>query len=231
MKTIGILGGMSWESTTIYYRLINEGIKEHLGGLHSAKILLYSFDFAEIEALQAAGEWDKSGELLAKVSRNLQDAGADCLLIGTNTMHLVADQVQAALDIPLLHIADATGTALQADDIKKAGLLGTRFTMEQDFNRKRIADKFGIEVIIPPEQQRETVHQVIYNELVLGKIKDASRAAYLEVIDALSEQGAEAIILGCTEIPMLVTPQHTAISLYDTTAIHAAQAVQFAIAK
>jgi len=231
MKTIGILGGMSWESTTIYYRLINEGIKEHLGGLHSAKILLYSFDFAEIEALQAAGEWDKSGELLAKVSRNLQDAGADCLLIGTNTMHLVADQVQAALDIPLLHIADATGTALQADDIKKAGLLGTRFTMEQDFYRKRIADKFGIEVIIPPEQQRETVHQVIYNELVLGKIKDASRAAYLEVIDALSEQGAEAIILGCTEIPMLVTPQHTAISLYDTTAIHAAQAVQFAIAK
>ncbi len=231
MKTIGILGGMSWESTTIYYRLINEGIKEHLGGLHSAKILLYSFDFAEIEALQAAGEWDKSGELLAKVSRNLQDAGAACLLIGTNTMHLVADQVQAALDIPLLHIADATGTALQADDIKKAGLLGTRFTMEQDFYRKRIADKFGIEVIIPPEQQRETVHQVIYNELVLGKIKDASRAAYLEVIDALSEQGAEAIILGCTEIPMLVTPQHTAISLYDTTAIHAAQAVQFAIAK
>jgi len=231
MKTIGILGGMSWESTTIYCRLINEGIKEHLGGLHSAKILLYSFDFAEIEALQAAGEWDKSGELLAKVSRNLQDAGAACLLIGTNTMHLVADQVQAALDIPLLHIADATGTALQADDIKKAGLLGTRFTMEQDFYRKRIADKFGIEVIIPPEQQRETVHQVIYNELVLGKIKDASRAAYLEVIDALSEQGAEAIILGCTEIPMLVTPQHTAISLYDTTAIHAAQAVQFAIAK
>jgi aspartate racemase len=229
MKTIGLLGGMSWESTVSYYRALNEGVKAALGGFHSAKLCLYSVDFAEIERLQHAGDWDATAEILSRAARSVEAAGADFLLIGTNTMHKIAPEIEASISIPLLHIADATAQRLAADGIRRVGLLGTRFTMEQDFYKGRIAEGFGIEVLVPDASQRDLVHEVIYHELCLGQVKETSRQRYLELIESLREQGAEAVILGCTEIALLVRQSDTAVPLYDTTAIHAEEAVKWAL--
>ena len=230
MKTIGLIGGMSWESSLLYYRMINEGVKQHLGDLHSAKLLMYSVDFAPIEAMQHSGDWHGATAILADAARRLEAGGADFFLICTNTMHRVADAVQAAVDIPLLHIADATAEILQADGVKNIGLLGTAFTMELDFYRARIRDKYGINVVIPELHDRQIVHDIIYQELCQGLIDDDSRDVYLAIIDRLDEEvPIDGVILGCTEIGMLVKPQHTHITLYDTTRIHAAQAVERAL--
>ena len=231
MKTIGLLGGMSWESTLSYYQSKNQGVKAQLGGLHSAKIALYSVDFAEIEKLQHQGDWQQTAEILAQAAKGVQAAGADCLLICTNTMHKVAEQIQAEISIPILHIADATAEQLLADNIGKVGLLGTAFTMEQDFYKKRLVENYGIEVLVPDAQQRQRVHQIIYTELCLGTIKDKSRDEYLQIVDDLYQRGAQAVILGCTEIALLISPSHTHVPLYDTTAIHAQKAVEFALAE
>ncbi len=229
MKTIGMLGGMSWESTLSYYRALNLGVKSALGGLHSARILLNSVDFAQIEALQHEGRWDETALILADAAAALETAGADFLMICTNTMHKVAPQIQARISIPLLHIADATGSVLRKDGVKRVGLLGTRFTMEQDFYRERIQAQ-GIAVIVPDQSARDLVHGVIYEELCLGKIKAESKAKFLGIVDALAGAGAEAVILGCTEIALLIQQEDTQIPLYDTTAIHAEQAVLLALA-
>ncbi|GGK75501.1 aspartate/glutamate racemase family protein [Amphritea balenae] len=231
MKTIGMLGGMSWESTTSYYKAINEGIKAKLGGFHSAKIALYSVDFAEIETLQHQGDWQKTAEILMDAARSVEAGGADFLMICTNTMHKVASEIEACISIPLLHIADATAKQLLADGVKTVGLLGTAFTMEQDFYKGRLSDKYGINVIVPDSEQREVVHKVIYSELCQGTINHCSRQQYLDIIEQLQQQGAEAIILGCTEIALLVQQEHTAVPLYDTTEIHAAAAVALALQK
>lgn len=228
MKTIGLLGGMSWESTVGYYKAINEGIKQTLGGLHSAKIVLVSVDFAEIEACQARGDWETAGAMLAAGARQLKAAGAECLLICTNTMHKVADTITAATNLPLIHIADATAEVLVADKITRVGLLGTAFTMEQDFYSSRL-QTYGLDVVVPEKDDREIVHRVIYEELCLGQCFDSSRAAYLRIIENLRQQGAEAVILGCTEIGLLVNATDTDIPLLDTTAIHARKAVSFAL--
>ena len=226
MKTIGLLGGMSWESTATYYRLLNEGVRRRLGGLHSAKILLYSVDFAEIETLQAQGRWDEAGALLAGAAVSLEGAGAEQLLICTNTMHKVADRIMAEVSIPLLHIADATGSQIVADGIGTVGLLGTRFTMEEDFYRSVLEDSYGLRVIVPAQGDREVVDEVIFKELCVGTIAPESKDEYLRIARSLSDQGCGAIILGCTEISLLVTPRDTPLKLYDTTAIHAQQAVE-----
>ncbi|MDM8179276.1 MULTISPECIES: aspartate/glutamate racemase family protein [Marinobacter] len=228
MKTIGLLGGMSWESTQTYYRLINEGVKSRLGGLHSAKLVLYSVDFAEIEALQHQGDWPATARILSGAALSLENAGADFLMIGTNTMHKVAPEIEEAINIPLLHIADATAKVLTQDNIQRVGLLGTRFTMEQAFYRERL-EAAGIEVVTPDAPQRAEVHRVIYEELCQGEIQAPSREAYLAVINSLAEQGAQAVILGCTEIGLLIKQTDTPVPLYDTTAIHAAQAVNQAL--
>lgn len=230
MKCIGLLGGMSWESTVSYYQALNRGVRAQLGGLHSARVLLNSVDFAAIERLQHAGDWPATARLLAAEARKLQDGGADFLLIGTNTMHKVAPEIEVAIDIPLLHIADATAAKLQADGITRVGLLGTRFTMEQDFYKGRLQEKFGLEVLVPGEAQRERVHRIIYDELCLGEIRASSRAEYLAIIAGLAAAGAEAVILGCTEIALLVGDARAAAPLYDTTAIHAEAAVALALA-
>ncbi|PCI82158.1 MAG: aspartate racemase [SAR86 cluster bacterium] len=224
-KTIGLLGGMSWESTATYYRELNEGIKAKLGGLHSAKICLVSVDFAEIERLQHNEDWDGTAVILSEAAAAIEKGGADFLLICTNTMHKVAPQIEANISIPILHIADATAEKLREAGIKKVGLLGTRFTMEEDFYKSRLVEKYGIDVIVPNKPERDDVHAVIYNELCLGTIDENSRERYLKIIDQLTENGAEAVILGCTEIALLVQQSHTATPLYDTTAIHAEQAV------
>ncbi|SHO54354.1 aspartate/glutamate racemase family protein [Vibrio quintilis] len=229
MKTIGLLGGMSWESTLGYYQLINEGIKEKLGGLHSAQIALYSVDFDPIEKLQHAGKWDETAGILSAAAKNIEAGGADFLLICTNTMHKVAPEIEAEISIPLLHIADATAEVLLQDGIRTVGLLGTGFTMEQDFYKGRLKDKYGLDVLVPAKQDREIVHQVIYQELCLGRALPESKAAYLRIIEALAEQGAEAVILGCTEIGMLVSQADTKTRLLDTTRIHARKAVEFAV--
>ncbi|MCW8844727.1 MAG: aspartate/glutamate racemase family protein [Gammaproteobacteria bacterium] len=228
MKTIGLLGGMSWESTANYYRAINEEVKEKLGGLHSARIVLYSVDFEDIEKLQQQGDWVSAGEILLDAALKVQAAGADFLLICTNTMHRVAPQVEAGLDIPLLHIADATADALLVPGIRTVGLLGTAFTMEQDFYKGRLGRR-GLEVLVPDEADRVSVHQVIYQELCQGKILPESKAEFLRIIAALAQAGAEAVILGCTEIGMLVSHEDTEVLLFDTTAIHAHQAVEYAL--
>ncbi|TNC89335.1 MAG: aspartate/glutamate racemase [Thalassolituus sp.] len=228
MKTIGLLGGMSWESTQTYYRLLNEGVKTRLGGLHSAKIVLYSVDFAEIEALQHKGDWPATADILSGAALSVQNAGADFLVIGTNTMHKVATEIEQAIGIPLLHIADATAQALKADGISRVGLLGTRFTMEQAFYRDRL-EAAGIDVTTPDGSQRDEVHRVIYEELCRGKIKTDSRNAYLDIVSSLSSRGAQAVILGCTEIGLLIKQADTGVPLYDTTEIHAARAVAVAL--
>ncbi|MEM7030512.1 MAG: aspartate/glutamate racemase family protein [Chloroflexota bacterium] len=230
MKTIGLLGGMSWESTELYYRLINEGIKARLGGWHSAKIAMVSVDFHEIEEQQHAGDWDGAARILSTAAQNIEAAGADFLLICTNTMHKVAPQVQANINIPLLHLADATAERIKQAGIERVGLLGTNFTMEQDFYKGRLSEKYNLSVLIPDKADRDIVHRVIYDELCLGHVEDASRAEYLRIMQALQAKGAEAVIEGCTEIVMLVQQSHTDIPLFDTTAIHAEAAVQWALA-
>jgi aspartate racemase len=231
MKTIGLLGGMSWESTTTYYRLLNEGVRAARGGLHSAQILLRSVDFAPLEALQHAGDWDAIGDRLAQDARRVQAGGADFLLLCTNTMHKVAPVIEAAIDIPLLHIADATAEALKRQQVHTVGLLGTGFTMEQDFYTGRLTARHGIEVLVPEQEDRRLVHRVIYEELCLGRIEPASRREYLRILAALAGQGAQGVILGCTEIGLLVSQRDTPVPLFDTTAIHAAQAVALALAE
>ena len=230
MKTIGLLGGMSWESTQSYYRAINQAVREQLGGLHSAKIVLYSVDFAEIETLQVQGDWDNAGELLAAAASAVERAGADFLVICTNTMHKVAPAIAAGISLPILHIADATADELIAQGVTKVGLLGTRFTMEQAFYKDRLVAR-GIAVVVPDQDDRNHVNRVIYEELCLGTIKSDSRARYLDIICRLQLQGAEAVILGCTEIALLVQQSDTPVALFDTTAIHARQAVRLALAQ
>jgi aspartate racemase len=229
MKTIGLLGGMSWESTALYYQLINEGVKERLGGLHSARIALVSVDFQEIEELQQENEWAEAARVLSLAAGQIEAAGADFLLICTNTMHKVAGEVQAAIGIPILHIADATAGRIKSEGKKRVGLLGTNFTMEEAFYKGRLVDKHGLEVLIPPKRDRDMVHGIIYEELCLGRIEDRSRKEFLRIIENLRDQGAEGVIEGCTEIVMLVQQQDTDVPLYDTTAIHAQQAVVAAL--
>jgi aspartate racemase len=231
MKTIGLIGGMSWESTVPYYRQLNEGIKARRGGLHSAKVVLYSIDFHEIEHLQRDGDWNAAGALLADAARRVQAAGADLLVLCTNTMHKVAPQMEAAVSIPLLHIADATALAIAAAGHRRVGLLGTRFTMEQDFYRQRLQDLHGLQVLVPDAEDRDVVHDVIYDELCRGIIRDGSREAYRRIMDRLVARGAEAIILGCTEIGLLVGADDARVPLFDTTALHADAAVEAALAE
>ncbi|MDH3218494.1 MAG: aspartate/glutamate racemase family protein [Gammaproteobacteria bacterium] len=230
MKTIGLIGGMSWESSALYYRLINDAVNRRLGGLHSARMLLFSVDFAPVEALQHAGDWNGAAAVLVDAARRLEAGGAEFFLICTNTMHRVADEVAASVDIPLLHIADATGAVLQQDGVNRIGLLGTAFTMELDFYRDRISERFGIEVVIPELHDRQMVHDIIYQELCQGRVDAESREVYLAIIERLNQQGIDGVILGCTEIGMLIDQRHTDVRLYDTTAIHAEQAVIAAFA-
>lgn len=230
MKTIGLIGGMSWESTAEYYRIINEEVKQRLGGYHSAKLIIYSVDFDEIERCQRNSEWEKMGKILTEAARGLEAAGADFIILGTNTMHNVADQIQAGIHIPFLHIADITAQEVLANGIKTIGLLGTRYTMEQDFYKSRLEAQ-GIRVLIPEEADRVIVNAVIFNELCLGKIIEESRTKYRSVIADLTEQGVDGIILGCTEIGLLVKPEDSKVPLFDTTVIHALGAVNFALDK
>lgn len=224
-----MIGGMSWESTAIYYKLLNEEVKHRLGGLNSANCILYSVNFCQIEALQRQGDWDSAAVILADAARAVEAAGADFILICTNTMHLVFDQIQAAVDIPVIHIADTLGEQLQQHGLKKVGLLATAFTMEKSFYKNRLKDRFDIELITPNDNDRETVHSIIYQELCLGKIHRSSKEKYLAVINRLHQQGSEAIALGCTEINLLLTAEDSLIPLFDTTEIHAKQAVALAL--
>lgn len=221
---------MSWESTVPYYRQINETVKQHLGGLHSAKVVLYSVDFHEIERLQHAGDWDAAGAVLADAARSLRAAGADFLVLCTNTMHKVAPAIEAAVDIPLFHIADPTAAEIKHAGLHKIGLLGTRFTMEQAFYKDRLRERHGLDVVVPEQHDRDIVHRIIYEELCLGRIVDSSRDEYRRIIAGLVEQGAQAIILGCTEISLLVAQRDAAVPLFDTTAIHARKAAEWALA-
>ena len=228
MQTIGLIGGMSWESTVTYYQIINETVKQELGGLHSAKILLYSVDFAEIETCQASGDWEKSAALLSDAAVSLERAGADFILICTNTMHKVAPQIQDHVSIPILHIAEATAAELQAHGISKVALLGTKYTMTQDFYKEKLIDA-GIEVLIPDATDVEIVNDIIYQELCLGVISPESKAKYLTIIDKLANQGAQGVILGCTEIGLLIRQSDTPLPVFDTTQIHARKAAQEAL--
>lgn len=229
MKRAGIIGGMSWESTVEYYRIMNETVKEKLGGLHSADILIYSYDFHDIEVLQHQGKWEEMAQSMINVAKQLQAAGAEFIVIATNTMHKLVPAMEQVLNLPILHIADATGEAIKARGLSKVGLLGTRFTMEGDFYRGRLVDKYGIEVVIPNEQERQAVHDIIYHELCLGVIKNDSRSVFQGIIENLKEQGAEGVILGCTEIPLLIKQQDSPIAIFDTTTIHAKAAVSLAL--
>ncbi|WP_182266454.1 aspartate/glutamate racemase family protein [Stenotrophomonas maltophilia] len=226
MKTLGLIGGMSWESSAQYYRLINEDVRQRLGGAHSAQLLLWSVDFAGIKQLQHDGDWNALGDHMADAARRLQAGGADLLLICTNTMHKLADRIEAVCPLPLLHIADPTAQAIA----RKVGLLGTAFTMEQDFYRGRLQDRFGLEVLVPEADDRRSVHDIIYQELIAGVVSEHSRQVYAGVIARLVARGAEAIILGCTEIMLLVRPEDSAVPLFDTTALHARAAVDAALA-
>jgi amino-acid racemase len=230
MKTIGLLGGMSWESSLEYYRAINRLVKKRLGGLHSAKCLMYSVDFQEIETLQDQGLWDEAGKLLGQAAGNLQKGGADFLLICTNTMHKVAPAIQEQIRIPLLHIADPTAESVLSRGIRKIGLLGTRFTMQEDFYKGKLEHDHGLEVVTPNDTDMDMVHQVIFDELCLGQIKTSSKEKYMAVIDRLEAAGAEGVILGCTEIGLLVKDQDCSIPLFDTTVLHAQAAVEYALA-
>ena len=229
MRVIGMLGGMSWESSAQYYRLVNELARERLGGLHSARLVLVSVDFAEIERLQVAGQWEQAGVLLAGAAKSAEAAGAELLLLCTNTMHKVAGQIQDAVSIPLVHLADTTAAAVRRAGLSTVGLLGTAFTMEQDFYRDRLASH-GLTVLVPPAQDRAEVHRVIYEELCLGAVREASRQAYQEVIDRLEHAGAEGVILGCTEIELLIQPQDSPIPVFATTRLHVEAAIEQALA-
>ena len=229
MKTMGLIGGMSWESSLEYYRIVNETVKEKLGGLHSCKCLMYSVDFGVIEALQHQNKWDELTKLMIEAAQNLKHGGADFIVICTNTMHKMAPEIEHATGLNVLHIADVTGAAISKNQIQKVGLLGTRFTMEGDFYKKRLKDNYAIEVIIPEDTDRQIIHDIIYNELCLGVIKDDSRQKYIDIINKLCANGAEGIILGCTEIPLLIKQSDVLIPVYDTTKIHAESAVDFAL--
>ena len=229
MKTIGLIGGMSWESSIEYYRIINEATKAKLGGLHSAKSLMVSVDFAEIEILQHQGKWIEAAQILIESAKSLENGGADFIVLCTNTMHKVADDIQANVNIPLLHIADATAQLVKESGIQKIGLLGTRFTMEEEFYKGRLSQEYGLSVSVPNAPQREIVHHVIYDELVLGKIEQNSKEQYVDIIRQMIDQGAEGIILGCTEIGLLIHEQDSPVPLFDTTRIHAEAAVEYAL--
>ena len=228
MKTIGLIGGMSWESTVTYYQIVNEVVKEKLGGLHSAKVLLYSVDFEEIEKCQANGEWEKSGDILTQAAQNLEKAGADFIVICTNTMHKVAPQIQSQISIPIVHIAEATADALKENNIKKVAFLGTKYTMTQDFYKAKLIEA-GIEVLIPDAQDVEVVNDVIYNELCLGIVSEISKEKYIQIIEKLADQGAQGVILGCTEIGLLIQQKDTKLPVFDTTQIHGKKAAMLAI--
>lgn len=230
MKTIGLIGGMSWESTIPYYSIINEYVRDNLGGLHSAKIILHSVEFDEIERCQSSGEWEKSGEILGKAAAGLEHCGADMILICTNTMHKVFEQVSSYVKVPLLHIADATADELQSAGFSKVALLGTRYTMVEDFYKQRLIDR-GFEVLIPEGSDIDLVNSVIFDELCVGKIDDGSRKAFSRIISQLKEKGAEAVILGCTEIGLLIKEEDSVLPVYDTTVIHATKAAEFALAE
>lgn len=229
MKTIGLIGGMSWESTATYYSRINELVKQRLGGLHSARLVLFSVDFHDIERLQQAGQWDEAGSMLADVARRVELAGADFLVLCTNTMHRCADAIEAAVGIPLLHIADGTAGAIRRAGLGTAGLIATRFTMEQEFYRSRLEQRHGIRVLVPAQDERDLVHRVIYEELCLGSIREASREQFRRVIAGLVARGCDCVIFGCTEIGLLVSAADSRVPVFDTTAIHAASAVEFAL--
>lgn len=229
MKVIGLIGGMSWESTVTYYRLINEAVREQCGGLHSAQCVLYSVDFAEVAALQRQGRWSEAAQLLVGAAQNVERAGAEIALICTNTMHKLADTVQAGIGIPLLHIADATAEAVKQAGLQRVGLLGTRFTMEEDFYRTRLTSQHGLQVTIPDRDDRETVHRIIYEELCLGAIRPESKAQMAGILSRLVARGAEAIILGCTELGLLLDAGDCRVPLFDTTRAHALAAVEFAL--
>lgn len=229
MKTIGLIGGMSWESTVIYYQLLNRMAREALGGLHSAQILMWSFDFGEIEALQAAGDWEQATEKMTEAARNIEKGGADCVLICTNTMHKMAEEVQSAVHIPLIHIADTTALALKKAQVQHPLLLATRYTMEQDFYKGRLNERHGITARIPDDAGRTLVHDVIYDELCQGVISPTSKAGYLEVVDRAQKSGADSVIFGCTEVGLLVSADDFEIPAFDTTALHARAAMDFAL--
>ncbi len=229
MKTIGLIGGMSWESSIEYYRIINETTRAKLGGLHSAKSMMYSVDFAEVEILQHQGRWTEAARMLIDAAKNLENGGADFIVLCTNTMHKAADDIQANIKIPFLHIADATAQRIMDSGIRKAGLLGTRFTMEEEFYKGRLAKKFGLSVRVPDAREREIVHRVIYDELVVGRIEQRSKAQFAGIIEQMVGQGAEGVILGCTEIGLLVHQEDSRVPLFDTTRIHAEAAVEFAL--
>ena len=229
MKTIGLIGGMSWESSIEYYRIINKTAKAKLGGLHSAKSIMYSVDFAEIEILQHQGKWGEAAQMLIDAAKNLENSGADFIVLCTNTMHKVADDIQANVKIPLLHIADATAQLVKDSGIRKIGLLGTRFTMEEEFYKGRLSQKYGLNVNVPNAQEREIVHRVIYDELVIGEIRQHSKEQYIGIIEQMVHQGAEGVILGCTEIGLLIHKQDSQVPLFDTTRIHAEAAVEYAL--
>lgn len=228
MRTIGLIGGMSWESTAVYYRLANELVRDRLGGLHSARVLLSSVDFAEVERLQADGEWERAGDLLASEARRLESAGADFLVLCTNTMHKVADAIEGSVAIPLVHLGDVTAAAVHEAGLGTVGLLGTGFTMSQDFYTGRL-ESHGLEVLVPDEDDRALVHRVIYDELCRGIVRDASRAAYLDVIERLVDRGAQGIVLACTEIELLIGPGDVAVPTFPTTRIHVEAAVRYAL--
>lgn len=229
MKVIGLIGGMSWESSVEYYRVINETVKARFGPLYSAKSLMYTVNFHDIERMQHAERWDDAAAVLIDAAERLERGGADCVVICTNTMHKLADQIEAAVKIPLIHIADATAQKIQARKMKKIGLLGTAFTMEQDFYKGRLAERFGLEVIVPEASERQDVHRIIYDELCQGEVLTDSKARYVEIMKALAERGAEGIILGCTEIMLLVGQEDSPVPVFDTTTLHAVAAVEFAL--
>jgi len=229
MKTIGLIGGMSWESTVEYYRIINEAVKERLGGFHSARIVLYSVDFAEVEAFQHRGQWDRAAVLLTEAARRVEAAGADFALLCTNTMHRIFDRIQESVHIPLVHIADVTGREVTARGLGRVGLLGTLFTMEQEFYKGKLAENYGLEILIPEEAERQAVHAILYHELCLGEVKEASRRAFKKIIRGLEDRGAQGVILGCTEIPLIVRQADYKLPLFDTTDLHARAAVELAL--
>jgi len=230
MRTIGLIGGMSWESSAQYYRAINEAVKARLGGFHSARLILYSIDFDELQRLQHAGDWDSAGAMMASAARALEAAGAGCVVVCANTMHKSAPEIEAAVSIPLLHIADATAEAVTKAGLTTVGLLGTRFTMEQDFYRERLEQRHGLRVLIPEQDDRDSVHRIIYDELCVGRIVPASRDEYRRIINSLVARGAQAIILGCTEISLLISQDDVAVPMFDTMALHAGKAVDWSLA-
>jgi len=231
MKTIGLIGGMTWHSTADYYRFINEGVQKRLGGNASARLVLWSMEFAEIEAFQETDNWERMTDLMVDAARRVEAAGAECVVVCANTMHRTAEAIEAAVKIPLLHVADATAAEIRRQGLASVGLLGTRYTMEMEFYRKRLEEKHGLVVLVPEPAERRLVHSVIYHELARGVVKDESLRSYLEVMDRLARRGAQGIILGCTEIPLLIKPKDTPLPLFDTTALHSQAAVDFSLSE